>query len=263
MTRSMHHSASMPTVNAHSTPPTTPALSAQLLTPPGTSGGRPHARRPKKQNSLLEFNRLFSFSGSFVEADIVYAKAPPAEVLEPEPETPTSSVDGAETTHATLSGLQAGITLFKALVGPGLLFLPAGFKNAGLVSGLLISALVGAIATYCMVLLVDTNQMLSEQGLVVMSLGDIGEHTCGVWGRRAVNCTVFAAQIGFCIAYCVFVSENLQAVIYECNGGMVVTDTPEHPCDLSGVWGEQSLVYYIILTVIPLLIPFTWVRQIR
>ena len=142
---------------------------------------------------MLNFSRYFSLGGSFVETNIYeYGKAPVVpseddsseeqEEDEEEPVTPTAEADS----HATLSALGAGITLFKALVGPGLLFLPAGFKNAGLLSAVLTSGLVGAIATYTMALLLDTHHILVARGLPILTIGDVAMHTSGRLGRIAV-----------------------------------------------------------------------------
>ena len=55
---------------------------------------------------------------------------------------------GAAAKHS-LSVYEAAFVLFKALVGPGLLFLPSGLKNAGVISACCVSILTGVVSTYC------------------------------------------------------------------------------------------------------------------
>ncbi|CAK0840627.1 unnamed protein product [Prorocentrum cordatum] len=193
--------------------------------------------------------------------------------------------------HAIGAG-QAGLALFKAIVGPGILFLPAGVKNAGLASAWCISAVVGLVSTWCMLLVLDTARHLRCRGQVVADFGDIGAAAFGPPGRLAVASAIVVAQMGFCTAYCVFVAENVQSVIsratggFELHGGTVGRAGHGEACDLAWPFSDWRLVYLIILVLVPLIIPgeaswdylwvavcaqatalptipLTWVRQIR
>jgi len=176
--------------------------------------------------------------------------------------------DGTEEkpfTH-TIGAWQASFALFKALVGPGLLFLPSAVKNAGLISAIIISAVVGVVSTWCMLLMLDVTRVMRSRGLRVTSLGDVGAEALGPRGRGLINAVVVTTQMGVCTAYCVFIAENLQAFLFEVHGGMVGTAKEAKEglaCDLSGFVAEEELVYYIIAVAIPCLIPFTWVRQLK
>ena len=54
---------------------------------------------------------------------------------------------GSLSSRHALSFEEACLVLFKALVGPGMLFLPSGVKGAGLLSSLLTTAAVGGLCT--------------------------------------------------------------------------------------------------------------------
>jgi len=161
-------------------------------------------------------------------------------------------VDEAAPDRHLAGSAKTAVTLFKALVGPGTLFLPSGMKNAGLATGASMTAVAGCVTILCIVLLLDTADRLSAQGQLVYGFGDIGQHLYGKMGKAAVNAAIITCQMGFCTAYCVFIAENIQSVIFETSG-----------CDLSGIWASEGLVYLIIAMVIPLEIPFVWVRQIK
>ena len=164
--------------------------------------------------------------------------------------------------------LAAGGTMFKDLVGPGLLFLPSGVKNAGLAAAVAISASVGAASTFCLLLVLDSAAILRRAGVPVASLGDVGATAYSRAGRLAAEASIAASQLGFCTAYCVFVAENVQAVAFEAHGGRAVGEDDAAalglaPCELPGPLGRRGLVYYVILAVVPLLVPLTWVRHIK
>mmetsp|Transcript_87298 Transcript_87298/g.167906 ORF Transcript_87298/g.167906 Transcript_87298/m.167906 type:complete len:527 (-) Transcript_87298:80-1660(-) len=183
------------------------------------------------------------------------------------PVSPLSEQGHVEVHHA-ICPWQAALALFKCIVGPGVLFLPAGVKNAGLLAAISVSVVCGIAATWCMLLMLDTTRYLRRQGKVVTCVGDVAEIACGRFGRFAVDAAIVISQLGFCTAYCVFVAENLQAIIFEVSGGMphpagVVSDGSQQLCKLPGIFADKRLVYYIIAAVMPTIAPFTWIRQIR
>lgn len=163
----------------------------------------------------------------------------------------------------TVSTFQAGVALFKAVVGPGVLFLPSAVKNAGLVSALGVSLVCGVLAIWCLLLVLDTAQVLRRNGYTIKTMSDIGLAVYGVYGQVMVDVCVVISQLGFCIAYCVFVAENVQAFLFELAGGMVGAADNPATCNLTGFLADEKLVYYIILILIPFLIPVTWLRQIK
>lgn len=59
--------------------------------------------------------------------------------------------DAVDPRHA-LGSFQAAVALFKAIVGPSILFLPSAVKNAGLISSSCVGCIMGAVT---MVYVVD------------------------------------------------------------------------------------------------------------
>lgn len=165
--------------------------------------------------------------------------------------------------HA-ITAQQAALALFKAIVGPGVLFLPAAVRNAGLLSASILSTITGTVSAWSMLLLLDAAKHLRRQGHEISGVGDIGAAAFGAPGRWAVDISIILAQLGFCTAYCVFVGENVQAVIFESFGGQP-GDRGEAAasCELPGLLGEKVLIYVLILTIMPLMMPFTWIRRIK
>ena len=117
-----------------------------------------------------------------------------------------------------------------------------------------------------MCLVLEATAHARKRGTEIEELSDLGEWACGVKGRIASNCSVVVTQLGFCTNYCIFIAENLQAVVFEANGGEVGGSTVTEDtlrCDLPGVWDQEGLVYFIILAVVPTIIPTTFVRQLK
>jgi len=169
-------------------------------------------------------------------------------------QVPLSSPGKEKLDEQHLAGtFKTATTMFKTLVGPGLLFMPAGMKNAGLATAVPMTLGVGFLAVYCVVLLLRTAIQLREEGHRISGFGDIGYALFGNKGKLVVNASICICQMGFCTAYCVFIAENLQIAMFEIVGCSSV----------SGLWAQEKLVYWIILVVIPLQIPLTWIRQLK
>ena len=72
---------------------------------------------------------------------------------------------GEEDDGRHLAGnVKTAVTLFKSLLGPGMLFLPAGVKNAGLGTAMVVLVVIGAIVMRCILLLLRCERMLAAQG---------------------------------------------------------------------------------------------------
>lgn len=162
-----------------------------------------------------------------------------------------------------INAAQAGLTMFKAVVGPSILYLPAAIMNAGLASAVPITLVTGAVSTKAVCLLLDAASELRRQGHAVTGIGDVGEVAFGRTGRIAVNVSVVLVQLGYCTGYCVFVGENVQAIIFEAYGGKVGEHGDGAACALPAVLADDHLVYWIICVLMPMLIPLTWIRQLR
>lgn len=100
------------------------------------------------------------------------------------------------------------------IVGAGVLGLPYAFKQSGWLQGLLILAGTSAAMYYCMMLTVWCRRHLETQGIVdkVDTYSELGYHTLGKFGQILVDAMIVLSQGGFCVAYLIFIGENLASV---------------------------------------------------
>lgn len=170
---------------------------------------------------------------------------------------------GTVTPPQAISVWQAGMALFKAVVGPSILFLPAAVRTAGLASAAFVTLAMGVVTLWCMLLVLDVSHHLRQRGYTIRGLGDIGFIVGGWKAQIACDVSVVMSQLGFCIGYCVFVGENVQAIIYEAYGGRAGKPGAGADCGIQGVLGDERLFFWIIYVIIPLLTPLTWIRKIK
>ncbi|KAL7276375.1 hypothetical protein RUND412_000642 [Rhizina undulata] len=109
--------------------------------------------------------------------------------------------------HGTAGSGKAVLLLLKSFVGTGVLFLPKAYCNGGMLFSNMLLLFVAVLSYYCFVLLVNTRLK------VVGSFGDMGGILYGEKMRLTILTSIVISQIGFCAAYIVFTSENLQAFI--------------------------------------------------
>lgn len=100
------------------------------------------------------------------------------------------------------------------VVGAGVLGLPYAFKQSGWLQGLLILAGTSAAMYYCMMLLVWCRRHLEREGIVdnIDTYSELGFHTLGTVGQISVDAMIVFSQGGFCVAYLIFIGENLASV---------------------------------------------------
>ncbi|KAF9301129.1 neutral amino acid transporter [Mortierella antarctica] len=152
-----------------------------------------------------------------------------------------SSADEVEVppVRGTVTPLKASFLLGKAFVGTGVLFLPKAFKNGGILFSSLCLAFVAIICCISFLMLVKVRLVVRE------SFQDIGKTLFGPYMRLAVLFSVALSQVGFCCAYLIFVSQNIDAVVQ--------TFTK---CTFHGI---QAKVYIFVPLVI--LIPLVLIRR--
>ncbi|ESN92740.1 hypothetical protein HELRODRAFT_96051 [Helobdella robusta] len=118
------------------------------------------------------------------------------------------------------------MNLMKGNIGTGILALPAAFKFGGLWVSLACLFLIGVMAIHCMHLLVKASRLVYEKagqsgmdyGQVVAEVFLLGPHPIRKLSRHMKIVTyVFLSltQFGFCTAYIVFISYNIQLVVEE------------------------------------------------
>lgn len=103
--------------------------------------------------------------------------------------------------------LRIVITLVKSFIGTGIIFLPGSFRVSGIISGNILSALVCVLAIISIRLLVKCCQGKE-------TLGELAERVWGRSGLILVDASIFFSQLGFSTVYMIFVSHNIQEIIY-------------------------------------------------
>lgn len=125
---------------------------------------------------------------------------------------------GGSTTRSSIVGLSSpGKTfcnLVISIVGAGVLGLPYAFKASGWLEASLIMCALSLTMYYCMMLLVWSRRRMERDWGVghVPTYSNLGFHTFGTTGQAAVDAMVLLSQGGFCIAYLIFIGENLASV---------------------------------------------------
>ncbi|OII75043.1 ABC amino acid transporter [Cryptosporidium ubiquitum] len=103
--------------------------------------------------------------------------------------------------------LRIVVTLVKSFIGTGIIFLPGSFRVSGIVSGNILSTLVCILAIISIRLLVKCCQGKE-------TLGELAERVWGRSGLILVDSSIFFSQLGFSTVYIIFVSQNIQEIIY-------------------------------------------------
>lgn len=131
------------------------------------------------------------------------------------------------------------LTLLKAFVGTGIMFLPKAFYNGGILFSSLCLLSVAAISMWAFHLLLKCRTSFGG------SYGEIGEAIAGPWMRNVILTSITLSQLGFVCTGLVFVADNwfsfLAAVT---NGG--------NPLGIKALIALQAL----------LLIPLSFIRNI-
>eukprot|EP00656_Telonema_subtile_P008590 TRINITY_DN14007_c0_g6_i1.p1 TRINITY_DN14007_c0_g6~~TRINITY_DN14007_c0_g6_i1.p1 ORF type:complete len:544 (+),score=106.78 TRINITY_DN14007_c0_g6_i1:128-1759(+) len=218
----------------------------------------PTKRKVRTVTSLLDFSVAFA-DKSLVSDPCIYDMDEDEEeivldeLINTSPGSPMKEMVSDRQERHLAGTFKTAATMFKTVVGPGLLFMPSGMRNAGLASAVSITLFAGFLSVWCVVLLLRTSKVLRAEGHRIVGFGDVGFALYGKLGKSMVNTGIILCQMGFCTAYCVFIAENLQMAIFEIVG-----------CEnLSGFIAQDNVVYFLILIVIPLQIPLTWIRQLK
>ncbi|KAL5367801.1 ABC transporter [Cryptosporidium parvum] len=103
--------------------------------------------------------------------------------------------------------LRIMVTLIKSFIGTGIIFLPGTFRVSGIISGNILSTLVCFLAIISIRFLVKCCQGKE-------TLGELAERVWGRSGLILVDTSIFFSQLGFSTVYMIFVSHNIQEIIY-------------------------------------------------
>jgi len=120
---------------------------------------------------------------------------------------PPNETDKTDETTKT-TALQTCSNIFRANIGSGILGLPFAFQEGGLAASIIGVVTVCALSLYCSKLLIDCKKEVPS----AKTYGDIGTHCFGVCGSAIVNAALVFTQLGFCIAYVIFIGQNLHLI---------------------------------------------------
>ncbi|TMW62007.1 hypothetical protein Poli38472_009500 [Pythium oligandrum] len=104
------------------------------------------------------------------------------------------------------------VSAIISLLGSGVLGFPYAFKQTGILLGLVIIITIASITAFCMLLIVECKyKVKSRYGVTATTYGEIGRALMGAKGEWLVNSSLILAQVGFSVAYLLFISENVHA----------------------------------------------------
>lgn len=100
------------------------------------------------------------------------------------------------------------LILLKSFIGTGVLFLPRAFLNGGIVFSCLFLWFVSYLSGYGMIILAKVNKEVPG------SFGDMARILYGSLMEHIVVWSVALSQLGFCVAYFIFVCKNATSLFH-------------------------------------------------
>ena len=134
--------------------------------------------------------------------------------------------------------------LYIAFVGAGILGLPYAFMRSGLLPGALLMGTVSFLSYFCMLMLIQCKRAVGRDA--VQTYSDLAEEVLGKHGRSLVDTLLVVSQAGFCIAYVIFITENLYLSFGWSKDAILVLMLPLL-CVLSLIRSLKSLAPFSIL----------------
>lgn len=164
--------------------------------------------------------------------------------------------DHIQVAHPT-SNMDTLFHLLKGCFGTGILAMPEAFKYAGYVVGTVGTALIGWICTMAVHMLVDSEYELSKRrriptltypeiGQAALEDGPVRTRRFAKLLRGSINAFVLLNQMGACIAYIIFVANNIKAIV--------------DYYDTTGTHMDHRL--YMLIVTVPLIL-LSWVRDYK
>jgi solute carrier family 36 (proton-coupled amino acid transporter) len=96
--------------------------------------------------------------------------------------------------------------MLKVFIGIGIICTPSVFAKIGIVGGNIGMILVGFIAVYTMKLQIAATEKVTER---VKSYSELGQKVLGPSGKSFVDFNIVVSQIGFAIAYLIFIGGQM------------------------------------------------------
>ncbi|OWZ14116.1 Amino Acid/Auxin Permease [Phytophthora megakarya] len=144
-------------------------------------------------------------------------------------------------------------TIFKSFIGSGILFLPKGFQNGGMLFSVhyrpsVCCAWSSARACFFVHTTTAMSRIVSGLAENLANRSQLGIVLHFVYLLVAVNVSLVLSQIGFCCSYLIFVEKNIGEVLF-------------HAFNLQSSFTTSS--WTLILLQIPLYTPLVWVRRLE
>eukprot|EP01114_Cavostelium_apophysatum_P008085 TRINITY_DN2036_c0_g2_i1.p1 TRINITY_DN2036_c0_g2~~TRINITY_DN2036_c0_g2_i1.p1 ORF type:complete len:449 (-),score=121.61 TRINITY_DN2036_c0_g2_i1:7-1353(-) len=136
--------------------------------------------------------------------------------------------------------LGAYVTFVNGFIGGGLLGMPYGFKNGGLIACAVGLIFLAFISNFTVRLLGYMKTEYRKKDL--QSYSDIGRESFGKTGVTMVNVSIIASQFGYCCAYLVFIGDNISSLSFS-------------PHWLSA--------WEVLLILLPIIIAFVFLRSMH
>ncbi|CAO3632446.1 unnamed protein product [Cunninghamella blakesleeana] len=137
-------------------------------------------------------------------------------------------------TSATTSVGKALLMYLKAFIGSGVLFLPKGFQNGGLLLSILLMIIIASLCLYSFLKLVKTQQIIGG------TYGDVANRLYGKYICYLVLFFIVLSQLGFVCSYFIFISGNL-VNIFQVLSHCQLTMIP-----------QKDYIWFPLLIVLPL-----------
>ncbi|KAH8291511.1 hypothetical protein KR054_012302, partial [Drosophila jambulina] len=158
------------------------------------------------------------------------------------------------TVEKPLTNCDAFISLLKCVIGTGILAMPLAFRCSGIVAGVVLSALLMILLTYCIHLLISSmTECCRRRQVPQVSMPEAvkiayqeGPHWVQCFGPAAgimTSCVLVIGQFLLCSVYLVFVSKNYKEI------------GDYH-------FGKSYEAYYVMCLCV-LLLPLFLIRQLK
>lgn len=131
----------------------------------------------------------------------------------------------------------------KCFLGIGILATPSAFQKIGIIGANVGMVFVAGLAYYTMALQIKAVEKV-DRG--IRSYSELGYAVLGGSAKMFLDICLVFSQLGFCIAYLIFIGNQMDQVI--------CLETDLEFCD-------QKALY--ILLAITILVPLTWLRDMR
>ena len=141
------------------------------------------------------------------------------------------------------SVIQTYFNMFKCFIGIGILATPHAIQDVGIIGGAVVIICCGLLNMYTMTLQIACKNKLAQSGKFITSYSEMGFAVYGPRGKAFVDLCITISQIGFCIAYLLFIGHQMDQVI--------CIETRQDFCN-------NTAVYITLGSLI--LIPISWLK---